>query len=140
MVIFKALLTGLHVITSVLLTVIILLQSSKGGGLSGTFGGQASTALFGARGTATILSKVTQYLAAIFLILSLTLSLLAGAGSTPTSVTQEVLETTPAEFLPPVENLDLDASTPGGPVSTPGAGSEEGNQPAAGSPATESTE
>jgi len=114
MIILKTLLMGIHVIISIMLVVVILLQASKGGGLSGTFGGQASTALFGPRGTADVLSKITQYLAGGFLVLSLTLSMIAGAGQTPQSVTQKVLEAMPAANLPAVEDLSYDGiTTPG---------------------------
>ena len=49
-------LVTLHVIVSLLLIGVILMQASKGGGLSGTFGG-ASTAMFGGRGAGSFLSK-----------------------------------------------------------------------------------
>jgi len=109
MFIVKSLLTGIHVITSILLVVVILLQSSKGGGLSGTFGGGGGQAasFLGARGTSTVLSKVTNYLAGIFLVLSFSLSMMAGAGTALVSVTQKVLEATPAAFLPEIEDLTL---------------------------------
>jgi|GEM_PF-4233770 len=111
MFIVKSLLIGVHVITSILLVVVILLQSSKGGGLSGTFGGGGgqSSSFLGARGTSTVLSKITNYLATIFLVLSFSLSMMAGAGYTPVSVTQKVLEATPAAFLPEIEDLTLGA-------------------------------
>jgi len=116
MIVLKILLTAIHVIVSVLLVVVILLQSAKGGGLSGTFGGQAAGAFFGQRSTATLLSTLTQYLAGGFLALSLILSLLAGAGLRQVSVTQKVLENTPAMNLPPVEDMDLSV---GGREATP---------------------
>lgn len=49
---------------------VILLQSSKGSGLSGTFGGGSSnvTAVFGARRTSDFLTKSTVVLACIFLV------------------------------------------------------------------------
>ena len=114
MLIVKGILIFVHVVVSILLIVVILLQASKGGGLAGLAGGQASTALFGTRGTATALAKVTQYLAAGFLILSLTISLLSGGGTRTESVTQRVLEQTPASQLPPVESLEFEPGTAGG--------------------------
>lgn len=102
-------LTFLHVLTCILLITAVLLQAAKGGGLSGTFGGTTTSTLFGPRGTASALSTVTQYLAAVFMVLSLSLSLLAGTGRRVESVTQKVLESTPASQLPPVEALDFGA-------------------------------
>ncbi len=110
MIIVKSILLLIHVIISLLLIVTILLQASKGGGLSGTFGGQSSTGLLGSRGTASALSTVTKYLAGGFLLLSLTLSMMAGAGSKSVgSVTQKVLQQTPASQLPAVEDMDFSA-------------------------------
>ena len=51
--------------------VAILLQSSKGQGLAGTFGGSGASAVFGGRGAATFLSKSTSILAVAYMILSL---------------------------------------------------------------------
>lgn len=107
MVILKIILTTIHIALSVFLVISILLQSSKGGGLAGSFGGQASASVFGPRGTANALSTITQWLAGGFLILSLTLSLMAGAGSQGGSVTQKVLEQSTSSQLPAVEDLDL---------------------------------
>ncbi|NQU06146.1 MAG: preprotein translocase subunit SecG [Calditrichaeota bacterium] len=110
MIIVKSILLFIHVIISLLLIVTILLQASKGGGLSGTFGGQSSTGLLGSRGTASALSTVTKYLAGGFLLLSLTLSMMAGAGGKSVeSVTQKVLQQTPASQLPAVQDLDFSA-------------------------------
>ncbi|MFH0765945.1 MAG: preprotein translocase subunit SecG [Calditrichota bacterium] len=120
MIILKYILIFTHVIASILLVVVILMQASKGGGLSGTFGGQGSSSLFGPRSAANVLSTATQYLAGIFLVLSLVLSLMAGASSTVQSVTQKVLENSPAAQLPDVGG-DLDFGTPGA--------SSEGSEP-----------
>jgi len=73
---FYTLLIVLHVVASVLLIAIILMQSAKGEGLSGAFGmGSGSTSLFGAD-TATILTKGTVALAVIFAITCLSIALI----------------------------------------------------------------
>lgn len=62
----------IHVVMSVLLIGCILLQpGAKGGGLSATFGGGGANSAFGAAGAAPMLSKVTYWLAAIFMVTSL---------------------------------------------------------------------
>lgn len=72
-----SLLVALHVIVCVLLTISILLQSSKGGGLAGTFGGSgAMGSVFGGRGAATFLSKLTTGLAVGFMLIALLLGFL----------------------------------------------------------------
>ena len=69
---------SLHVIISVALIISILLQSSKGEGLAGAFGGSGiSGAVFGGRGAATFLSKATTVLAVAFFVTSIGLSFMA---------------------------------------------------------------
>jgi preprotein translocase subunit SecG len=60
------------------LIIVVLLQSSKGEGLAGAFGGGGLTgAVFGGRGAATFLSKATSILAVCFMITSIALTLLS---------------------------------------------------------------
>ncbi|MCH2693935.1 MAG: preprotein translocase subunit SecG [Acidobacteriia bacterium] len=66
----------IHVVVCLLLILIVLLQSGKSADLAGAFGGGGSQTAFGARGTATFLSKLTTGAAVIFMITSFTLSLL----------------------------------------------------------------
>lgn len=65
----------LHVLVSILLIVVILMQASRGGGLSGTFGSATSTAIFGGRGAGSFLSKITVGLAIAFMTLAVLISL-----------------------------------------------------------------
>lgn len=80
-----AFLLAIYIIICFALTIVILLQSSKGGGLAGAFGGTGGMgAVFGGRGAATFLSRVTTVLATAFLVISLVLSFLnrgTGGGS-----------------------------------------------------------
>ncbi|MFQ6039793.1 MAG: preprotein translocase subunit SecG [Candidatus Poribacteria bacterium] len=72
----------IFVIASVLLTVIILMQDTKGEGLaSGVFGGSGAEALLGGRGAATFLSKLTTYLAIAYIVLALILAKFYGTTS-----------------------------------------------------------
>ena len=59
------------VLVSIFLMFIVLIQSSKGGGLAGTFGGSDASMMFGVRRTSDFLIKLTSVLAAIFLLFSL---------------------------------------------------------------------
>ena len=62
----------LFVIVSILLSIIILLQDSKGEGLaSSAFGGEGMQAMLGGRGAATFLSKLTAWLAIGFMLMAL---------------------------------------------------------------------
>jgi len=89
------------------LVIVILLQSSKGGGLAGTFGGSDMGAVFGGRGAANFLSKATTWLAVGFLALSLIISLI-NKGETKTATKslvqqeQQKRASVPAAGLPVV--------------------------------------
>ena len=61
----------LFVIVCIAMVIAILLQSSKGQGLAGTFGGSGASAVFGGRGAATFLSKTTTILAVSYMVLCL---------------------------------------------------------------------
>jgi preprotein translocase subunit SecG len=70
-------LTFIHVVVCLFLIVVVLLQSGKAADLAGAFGGMGSQTAFGPRGSATLLSKATTLAAAIFMITSITLSIVA---------------------------------------------------------------
>lgn len=65
-----------HVLICVFLVVAILLQAGKGADLGAAFGAGSSQSLFGARGAATFLTKLTTVVAILFLATSLTLATL----------------------------------------------------------------
>ena len=80
------LLTAVHYIVCIFLIIVVLLQSGKAADLAGAFGGMGSQTVFGPRGSATVLSKATTIAAIIFMLTSLTLSVIGtrggGAGNT----------------------------------------------------------
>jgi preprotein translocase subunit SecG len=81
------LLTVIHVIVCLFLIIVVLLQSGKAADLAGAFGGMGSQTVFGPRGGATVLSRATTVAAALFMVTSLTLSIMAtraGRGSSGT--------------------------------------------------------
>ena len=71
------LLTTIHVIVCLFLVVVVLLQSGKAADLAGAFGGMGSQTVFGPRGSATVLSKATTIAAVVFMVTSLSLSIMA---------------------------------------------------------------
>ena len=80
-----AFLIVIHVIISCGLILVVLMQSSKGEGLAGAFGGGGlSGAVFGGRGAATFLSKATTVLAIMFMVSCIVLTLVARGRSTGT--------------------------------------------------------
>jgi len=76
------LLTTIHVIVSLFLIVVVLLQSGKAADLAGAFGGLGSQTVFGPRGSATVLTRATTISAILFMVTSLSLSILANRGAT----------------------------------------------------------
>lgn len=67
---FAALVT-IEILISILLMIVVLMQSSKGGGLAGSFGTGGMGTVFGVRRTADFLSRSTWILAWSFMILAL---------------------------------------------------------------------
>lgn len=99
-------LTIIHVIVCFFLIVVVLLQSGKAADLAGAFGGMGSQTAFGPRGSATLLSKATTLAAAIFMVTSLSLAILATRGAASSgSVLERVKapanKTTPAKPVAP---------------------------------------
>jgi len=76
----------IHIVVCLFLIVVVLLQSGKAADLAGAFGGMGSQTAFGPRGSATLLSKATTISAVLFMLTSLSLSILAtrtaGLGTT----------------------------------------------------------
>ncbi|HEY1754291.1 MAG TPA: preprotein translocase subunit SecG [Bryobacteraceae bacterium] len=71
------LLTIVHYIVCIFLIIVVLLQSGKAADLAGAFGGMGSQTVFGPRGSATVLSKATTIAAVLFMVTSLSLSIIA---------------------------------------------------------------
>src|SRR5580693_5542157 len=87
-----------HIIVSLFLIGVVLLQQGKSADLAGAFGGQGSQTAFGPRGAANLLTKLTTYSAIVFMLTSIGLtillsrangdhSVLSGTKSAPTSQT-----------------------------------------------------
>jgi preprotein translocase subunit SecG len=81
--VLQILFTIIHVVVCLFLVIVVLLQSGKAADLAGAFGGMGSQTAFGPRGAATVLSKATTIAAAVFMLTSLTLAIVAtrNAGS-----------------------------------------------------------
>ncbi|MBL7075637.1 preprotein translocase subunit SecG [candidate division KSB1 bacterium] len=93
----------IHILVAFFLVIVILLQSSKGGGLAGAFGGMGGGAVFGGRGVATFLSKVTTVLATILLINCIIIGVIASRRGERESLIQQAAQRARVES--PVANL-----------------------------------
>ena len=108
-------LIGLEVIISIVLILVILMQSSKGGGLAGTFGGSSVGMVFGVRRTADFLTRATQILAASFIVLSLVINIFFLPNRTTgasRSVLQEGTTTTGGTMTPQLPPQEAPTTTP----------------------------
>jgi preprotein translocase subunit SecG len=95
------LLTILHVIVAVFLILVVLLQTGKRADLAGAFGGGGSQTAFGARGAATLLSRLTAWSAGIFMATSLLLALMSSSSSGGGSVLDSLPASAPASAPAP---------------------------------------
>ena len=69
--------TILHVVVSVGLILVVLLQTGKGAEIGAVFGGSSST-IFGSSGAGNFLTRLTTGMAIVFMITSLALGYFAG--------------------------------------------------------------
>jgi preprotein translocase subunit SecG len=116
-----------HVVVCIFLIIVILLQSGKAADLAGAFGGMGSQTAFGPRGSATLLSKATTISAVLFMITSMSLSIMAtknaGLGATVLE------ERAPAKTAPAKTAPATPAPATGQPATTPITVTPEGGKP-----------
>jgi preprotein translocase subunit SecG len=108
--------TALHIFVAFVLMISVLLQTGKGSGLGAAFGGTSSS-VFGARGPATLFSKVTTFAAVVFMATSLVLALNARRADTldlPETVAPPVETPADAAPLPELPALPAAEETGGG--------------------------
>ena len=75
-----------HITVSLVLILVVLLQTGKRADLAGAFGGGGSQTAFGARGAATFLSKATTWSAITFMATSILLGVYFGRESSSSVV------------------------------------------------------
>jgi preprotein translocase subunit SecG len=118
----------LHVVVSITLIAIVLLQSGKGAEMGASFGASGSQSVFGAGGGSTFMSKLTAGAAVIFMLTSLTLayrsghsglsSIMAGKKAPKVAPQQPVPGNPvgqPATAAPPAQQTTQPASAPTAP-------------------------
>ena len=93
------LITIVHIIVCMFLIIGVLLQSGQSGDIAAAFGGMGSQTAFGPRGAATALSKATTWSAIIFMVTSITLSVMASRHTGSKSVLQGI-NSPPAKSQP----------------------------------------
>jgi preprotein translocase subunit SecG len=101
----------IHLLLAFGLIVVVLMQRSEGGGLG--MGGGGGGAITG-RAAATALGKITWFLAAAFIVTSITLTIIAAQNAVGISVLDRLGDTTaPAPAAPVAPGLpDVDSLLP----------------------------
>ena len=88
---FETVVVVVHVLVSLGLIGLIMIQQGKGAEAGASFGGGASQTVFGSQGSGNFLTKSTKYLAIIFFATSISLAVIAKQRSEVSS--QELLPT-----------------------------------------------
>lgn len=126
-------LLAIHVIVSLLIILVTLMQRPKNDGLGAAFGGGMTENLFGAQ-TTNVLSTFTRWLGGTFFALTLLLSVLyARQSSSKSPIQQQLLPTSGAAAASPAASV-----VPSAAVSTGSAAASASESPAA-SPSAESS-
>jgi len=127
------LLVTLYVLICLFLLIVVLLQQGRGGDIASAFGGGGSQTAFGARQGATVLTRATTVLGALFVIGALVLSVVGQRG--PSSVLSGVAGPAPAPrpATAPVAPAPTGATQPSAPA---GPATPAGTTAPAGTPQT----
>ncbi|TDI27291.1 MAG: preprotein translocase subunit SecG [Acidobacteria bacterium] len=111
--------TAVYAVICLLLLVVVLMQQGKGGGIAAGFGGSGSETAFGARAGASVLTRATTVLGALFMIGAMTLAILGqrDTSSVLSGVEGPGLEapapvSVPVEIDPALETPDQESADP----------------------------
>jgi len=106
----------LFLLTGVILSLLVLIQRGRGGGLAGAFGGPGGHSAFGTK-TADVFTKATAVVGGIFFVLSVVTALYMRSGKEETKPTSTSSEQ-------PAGGTETPAPATGGAPSTPGGESK----------------
>lgn len=124
-----AFLLAILVLDGLFLSVVILLQSGKGGGLAAMGGGAAATdGIMGGRQATTLLTRASWISGAIFLVLALILSIMSSRAAQPTSILRDGLQPAaqPAPVLPGLDGAEVPPAEDGEAAGDAAAEGEQG--------------
>lgn len=97
----------LFVIVCILLCLVVLIQSDKGGGISGALGGglSSASALLGTQDTANILTRATTILATAYMVLCIVISLFVAGSVTRAGAGKSILKERAEKYEAPASIL-----------------------------------
>ncbi len=93
------LLIVVHIVASIALILIVLLQTGKGADMGAAFGGATQT-LFGGAGPAPLLGKITTIAAVVFMVTSLSLAYISANPSAGSLVKSVKTSEMPVQAIP----------------------------------------
>ena len=121
-----ALLLAILILDGIFLSVVVLLQSGKGGGLAAMGGGAAATdGILGGRQATTMLTRATWITGSLFMLLALVLSIMSSATQVPQSILRQDLAPTAPAAQPILPTLDQTEDAGAGsaePIEAPAGG------------------
>lgn len=125
----------LHILVCLFLIVVVLLQSGKAGDISSAFGGMGSQTAFGPRSGATLLTRATTTSAVLFMVTSLSLTILSSRSDNTGTVLDRVGSGAESTQQPPVTQTTpqfgpSDGTAP--PPESPAGTEPQGNPPTQG--------
>jgi preprotein translocase subunit SecG len=92
----QQLVLALHVVISLILIALILLQQGKGAEAGASFGSGASQTIFGSQGSGSFITRITALFVTLFFVTSLSLGYLMVQHTKPTDL-DELLKKVPVE-------------------------------------------
>ena len=118
----------LFVLVAIAMVVLILMQKGSGAAAGSGFGGGASATVFGARGSASFLTKATKWLAIAFFVITLAMAWYATRNATQAQAQQDMglmgsIPVVPQGAAPGVPAPPADAAVPQAPASEPAGSS-----------------
>jgi len=102
-----------HVLACLFLIGVVLLQQGKSQDLASAFGGGGTQTAFGPRGSANVLSRATTILAGVFMVTSLSLTMVRPRGGTILdAVAAPTASPSPARSVAPATTLPAQSAAP----------------------------
>jgi preprotein translocase subunit SecG len=103
--VLQSVIVFVHAVLALAIIGVVLMQKGKGADAGAGFGSGASGTVFGARGSATFLSKTTAVLATLFFVTSLSLAYMAA--NRPKAAVDSVLDKAAPVSPAPVSSVPL---------------------------------
>jgi preprotein translocase subunit SecG len=111
-----------HILACLFLIGVVLLQQGKNQDLASAFGGGGTQTAFGPRGSANVLSRATTVLAGVFMVTSLSLSIMRPSSSSILdTVKTPSASPSPAQSAAPATTVPAQPATPAAATPAPAA-------------------